>query len=181
MHLTVLGAVDCLFHIQRALTQRGGGQAWLSPYFHRDITDWRALALQAAARPTHMAKIVHREPTHLGFCNNSGIGEGGVWINPARTGHNLIWWHPQSLDIIVDLVSSKDLKGTITNSDLETSALVIYEANHLAAVPEACMAVPCSRLDNNPIVSWSTCKASTINLVVMDLLCIHALYSIFFS
>ena len=58
MHLAVPGAVAHLFHIQRALNQGGVDQAWLSPEFHRELADWKVLALQAASRPTHLAKIV---------------------------------------------------------------------------------------------------------------------------
>ena len=76
MHLAVPGAVARLFHVQCALTQGGVYRAWLSPNFHCKITDWQALALQAAARPRHLANIVRRKPTHLGFCNASGLGSG---------------------------------------------------------------------------------------------------------
>ena len=58
MHLTVPGAVARLFHIQRVLNQGGVERAWLSPAFHRELAGWKALALQAASRPTHLAEIV---------------------------------------------------------------------------------------------------------------------------
>ena len=78
VHLVVPGAVAHLFHIQRALNQGGVDQAWLSPDFHRELADWKVLALQAASQPTHLAEIVRREPTHLGFCDASGLGAGGM-------------------------------------------------------------------------------------------------------
>ena len=91
MHLTMLGAVAYFFHIQSAMNQGGVDRAWLSPAFHRELTDWKVIALQAVSRLTHLAEIVLREPTHLGFYDASRLGAGGVWLNPARTGHNLIW------------------------------------------------------------------------------------------
>ena len=90
MHLAVPGAVAHLFHINRALNQGGMYQVWLSPDFHLELAYWKALALQAASRPTHLTEIVHREPTHLGFCDAPGLEAGGVWINLARTGHYLV-------------------------------------------------------------------------------------------
>ena len=69
------------------------------------------------------------------------------------------------------------MEGTITNSNLELSALVLHEATLLAAVPEARLAAPRSGFDNTPTVSWSTKEASTINMVVADLLCLNALHS----
>ena len=90
MHLAVPGDAAHLFHIQRALNQGGVDRAWLSPAFHCELADWKALTLQAASRPTHLEEIVRQEPTHIGFCDASGIGAGGVWINLDRTGHNLV-------------------------------------------------------------------------------------------
>ena len=55
MHLAVPGAVVHLFHIQCALNQGGVEWVWLSPAFHRKLSDWKALALQAVSRPTHLA------------------------------------------------------------------------------------------------------------------------------
>ena len=98
MHLAVPGAVAHLFRIQRALNQGKVDQAWLSLDFHRKFTDWKVLALQAASQPTHLAEIVRQEPTHLGFCDASGLGAGGVWLDPARTGQHLVWrlpWPPR--------------------------------------------------------------------------------------
>ena len=90
MHLAVTGAVDHLFHVQCALNQDGVDRAWLSTSFHRELSDWKALALQAESRPTHLAEIFRREPTQLGFCDVSGLGAGGVWLEPATTGQNLV-------------------------------------------------------------------------------------------
>ena len=159
------------------MTQGGVDQAWLSPALHRKIADWQALTLQAAARPTHLADIVRCKPTHKGFCNASGILEGGGCIYPALMGHNLVWRHPCTTDTIANLVSSKNHKGTITNSNLELSGHVLHEVTLLVAVPEACMDAPCSGSYNNTTFYWSMQKASTINLVVTDLLYIHALHS----
>ena len=55
MHLAVPEAVAHIFHIQCALNQGGVDQARLSPAFHCKISDWKALALQAASQPTHLA------------------------------------------------------------------------------------------------------------------------------
>ena len=128
------------------------------------------LALQAASWPTHLAEIVCRETTHLGFCDASGLGGGGVWLDPARTGQNLVWRLPWPPDIVTSLISLTNPQGTNTNSDLELAALILQEATLLKAVPKANMAAPRSGSDNTPTVSWSMHEASMINLVVADLL-----------
>ena len=55
MHLAVPRAVAHLFRIQRALNQGEMDRAWLSPALHSELADLKALALQAASRPTHLA------------------------------------------------------------------------------------------------------------------------------
>ena len=77
IHLVVPGAVAHLYHIQCALSQAGTDRAWLSSDFYREIADWNMLEDQTADRRTHLAYIVRREPTHLGFCNALGLGGRG--------------------------------------------------------------------------------------------------------
>ena len=177
MHRAVPGLVAHLFHIQHALTQGGVYREWLSPDFQHRIADWRALALQAVVRPTHLYEIVHSEPTHLGFCDASGLEAGEVWLNPDQMVHNLVWCNPWPPDIITDLVSSTNLQGKITNYDLELATLVIHESPLLEEVSEACMAAPHSGLHNNPTISCRTHESLTINPVVAGLLRIRALNS----
>ena len=152
-------------------------RSWQLLAFHRKLVDWKAIALQVASRPTHLAGIVRREPTYVGFSDAYGLGAGNVWLNPAVTGHNLVWWHPCPVDVAAELLSSTKPKGTIANSDIELAALFLQEATLLKAVPMACMAAPRSDSDNTPTVSWSMCEASMINPAVADLLRIRALHS----
>ena len=137
MHLAVPRAVAHLFHIQPALNQGGVDWAWLSPYFHCELADWKALAHLAASRPAHLADIARCEPTHLRFCDSSGLGAGGVWLDLARTDHNIVWKNPLPVDII-----------SITNSNLNLYALVLQKSTLLDAVPESHMAAPRSGSDN---------------------------------
>ena len=81
MHLAVPVVVVHLYHVQCALSQVGTDRTWLSPDFHREIADWKMLADQTADRPTNLAKIVCRKPTHLGFCNASRLWAGGAWLD----------------------------------------------------------------------------------------------------
>ena len=177
MYLAVPGAVAHLYPIQSALAQVGTDRAWLSPASHREITDWKMLEEQIAEQPTHLAEIVRRKATHLGFCDTSGLGDGCVWLDLSRSGKDLVWHHPWPADIIAGLVSSTNREGTITNSDLELAALVLHEATLLASATEARMTTPRPGLDNTPIVSWSMKEASTINPVVAELLRLRALHS----
>ena len=75
------------------------------------------------------------------------------------------------------MVSSTNLQGKITNSNLKLADLVLKEATLLEAVHKARTAALRSGSDNTPTVSWSTHEASMINPVVTDLLRIHAIHS----
>ena len=177
MHLSVIGAVAHIYHIQRALAQAGADRSWLSPDSHRDVADWRILAEQTADPSTHLAEIVRRKPTHMGFCNASGLRAGGIWIDLSCSGKDLVWLHPWTVDIIANLVSSTNKDGKITNSDQKIAVFFLHESTLLAAVPDARLAAPHSGSDNTPTVSWSTKHALTINLVVLDLLHLRTLHS----
>ena len=68
-------------------------------------------------------------------------------------------------------------EGQLPNSDLDLATLVLHKATIFVVVPAVRMSEPDSGLDNTPTISWSTREASTINLVVADLLRIHTLRS----
>ena len=152
MHVVEPGAVSHLYHSQHNISQKGVDRAWLSPSFHQQIADWRALAVQMAARPIHLDKNVHRKLKHLGFSNDLVLGVGGVWLDPSRSGHKLAWHHPLPPDIIAYLFLSKNLEGNITKSKLLACPLVFSKATLLVAVPTERIAVPCAGSDNMPIV-----------------------------
>ena len=98
-------------------------------------------------------------------------------MKPYGLGTSLVWRHPWLPDIIKAIISDKNPEGTLTNSYLDLSALVLHEATLLDTCPEATMATPRSVLDNMPAVSWSTRETSTINPMVAYLLRICTLYS----
>ena len=104
MHLTVPGAIRHFFFIQEALTKAGtASKAYLSKAFHQEITHWQRLSTNSLARPHFVAEVVRRLPTALEFCNASGIGAGGVWINPDGKGKNFVWRLQWLEDIVADL------------------------------------------------------------------------------
>ena len=166
MHLAVPGELAHLYHTQSALAQGGEDRAWILSKFIQEIDDWKTLIAQTVARSTHLDEIFCREPIHLGFCKASGIGAGGVSLDTSRSVSSIVWRHPCPTDIIMVLISDKDPGRTLTNSDLNISALILHKATLLDVCPEANMATPCSGSDNIPTVSCSTRESSTINLLV---------------
>ena len=175
LHLAVPGAIGHFYHLQTALTQAGSGRrAYMSKGFHRDIAHWNFLCNEVLSQPTYIAEIVQRLWTAMGFCDASGKGAGGVWIDPNADGESFVWRLQWPSDITADLVSWENPQGRITNSDLELAALVLHEA----CFPSVCVSphwhAPATGSDNTPTVSWAFKESSTINPVVAELLRIRS-------
>ena len=126
--------------------------------------------MKTEAGATHLADIISRESIHMEFYNALVLEAGGGVLVPARSGRNFVCHHPWPPDMIVDLVSSKNLGGKITNSDLDITDLVLHKATLQLPVPTERMAAPRSSSDNTPTTTWSTCEVSTIKPVVADFL-----------
>ena len=86
---------------------------------------WRQRCADVPIRPTFLAEIVQRLPTDISFADASGLGGGGVWIDPNEYGLNYVWRLPWPEDIRADLVSFDNPQGRITNSNLTLAALVL--------------------------------------------------------
>ena len=92
MHIAVPGTIGHFFYIQEALTKAGTAtKAYLSKALHRYISHCQRLCKNLLARPHFLAEVVQRLLTALGFYDASGMGAGGVWIDPNGTGANFVW------------------------------------------------------------------------------------------
>ena len=85
-------------HVHRAT-------AYFTRGFHSDLRFWRRLCAEIPTHPTYLAEIVQRLPRDIGFSDASGLGVGGVWIDPNEDGRNYVWRLPWPEDIRIDLVS----------------------------------------------------------------------------
>ena len=144
-------------------------------YFHRNrhlleaIVDCRALLRESTVSPTRCRELVAAWPDYVGVKDASGEGVGGVIIGENKacppTVFRLQW--PQ--DIKDDLVSDKNPKGRITNSDLEMAGLLL-----LFLIMEAvCIDLGETHIglysDNSPTVSWVRRLASRHSVVAAQL------------
>ena len=119
MNLAVPGAIRHFFYIQEALAKVGTAtNAYLLNAFHRDISHWQRLYKYLLVRPRFLAELVQRLPAALVFCDASGTGEGGFWIDPDWIGVNFVWRVQWPADIFSYLVTWDNPTGGITNSDL---------------------------------------------------------------
>ena len=77
------------------------------------------------ARPTHVNELVGQPISDVGNMDALGIGAGGVWMSILGEYVNIVWRVEWPSDISRSVVSDKNPKGTITNSDLEMAAILL--------------------------------------------------------
>ena len=130
-----------------------------------------------AYRPIYLVELVYPPTSDLGYTDASGLGSGGVWIDPNKDSKNYTWRVQWPSDITQDLVRFTNPEDTITNLDLELAALVFKEAVFGSiSTPLACR-TPTPGSNNTPIVVWTFHEASTINPVVANLLSIRSAHN----
>ena len=103
--------------------------------------------MQTESWTTHMAEILCPEPTHLGFCDASGIDTEGVWLDTSISGSGIVWRHPWSPEIITALVLNTNPGGTRTNSNLKLIAPILHKTTLMEVCTDANMATPRSGSD----------------------------------
>ncbi len=164
-----------------------GGRGLLSPcnrllkccppvvYFHCNkplcsaISNCQTILQESTRRPTRCRELVAGWPDIVGVVDASSHGMGGVIIGELLecppTVFRLQW-----PDITANVVSNKNPKGKITNSDLELAGLVIlwlimeHVCGSLAEKQVALFS------DNSPTVSWVQRMASHSSLVAKQLI-----------
>ena len=118
MHVVVLGAIGHFYTMQVALTNvRASNRA--TEYFlaelHLDMHFWRELYKSIDTHPIYLEDIVHRDVSDLGYCNVSGIGAVGVWIDPNKDRFNRVCQIQWPVNVVTELVRFQNPKGDITN------------------------------------------------------------------
>lgn len=119
---------------------------------HDQLDDFRWLAQRLASRPTRWGELVDTDPRFIGAVDASGIGMGGVWLDPEDKLEPLMWRYKFDAVIADHLVSSDNPKGTLTNSDLEQTGLVCHQ-DILVQVYDARECTVCALTDNTSALS----------------------------
>ena len=65
-----------------------------------------------------------------------------MWIDPSISGSIIVWCRPWPTDISAELVSDKNSRVALTDSDIELAVLVFHGATLLEVRPDANMAAP---------------------------------------
>ena len=65
------------------------------------------------SQPTFFDEIVQRLATDMSYTDASGLGCGGVWIDPNKDGTHYVCCLPWLEDIMEELVSTNNPHGCI--------------------------------------------------------------------
>ena len=117
--------------------------------------DWLRLLADMRARPSHVNELVGQPIADVGNMDASKVGAGGVWFSTESCYPPTVWrleWPP---DVWILLVSDRNPKGSITNSDLEMAAILIQwlVLEHITITMHRSAL---ARSDNTPACSWAT-------------------------
>ena len=100
-----------------------------------------------------MHQLVMRSPDFIGFTDACATGMGGVWSSGNKQLDNIVWRFQFPPDIAAEVVSTKNPKERLTNSDLEMAAALV----HFAVLASNTSLKDASSLiysDNSPTVAW---------------------------
>jgi hypothetical protein len=124
------------------------------------MLDSGALIVLLARRPTHVSELVAQDFDYVGFCDASAFGAGGVWFSGNTAIKPSVWRVEFPADITNQVVSDKNPKGVLTNSDLEMAGVLLHylALEQIVADLRATQAV--IGCDNTPAVAWTRRMAS---------------------
>ena len=134
------------------------------------IQECRHLLRVSTVAPTKCIELVNGWPGFVGVKDSSGHGVGGVVVGELKPVTPTVFRFPWPEDIKADLVSDKNPKGRITNSDLEMAGLVML----FMVMEEVCSFESGDHValfsDNQPTVHWVQRMASKSSDVAGQLL-----------
>jgi len=138
------------------------------------LNDWRSLIQTAQVHPTYCPNLVAAPPSFGGYCDTSKHGAGGVWFGYHRTLPPIAWRVQFPDNISNNVVSAANPKGTISNSDLEMTGMLLawLVLETIVDLKHAHVWLGC---DNTPSVAWASRLLATKAPVAARILCILTL------
>jgi len=133
------------------------------------LQDWIMLLPCALCQPTPCADLMPALADFGGFCDASKQGAGGVWFGFNKKLPPIVWRVQFPADIQTKVVSQDNPHGSITNSDLEMTGLLLQwlVLEKFTNLEHAHVAIWC---DNTPTVAWATKLLATKAVVAARLL-----------
>ncbi len=126
--------------------------------------------------PVPLMSLVPTAPMLIGTTDASKHGMGGFWLPTVWStppAHPIIWRAPFSPPIRQALATADNPTGSITNSDLELTALLTGVALGTMIPTSTCHVLHCT-IDNTPALAWSTRGSTSSNAPPAYLLRLHS-------
>ena len=89
------------------------------------LLDLAILVQDLCKRPTHVKELIPSDNHYIGYCDACATGAGGTWMGGKVGLRPLVWRVPFDLAISSQVVSDKNPRGRLTNSDLEMAAVLM--------------------------------------------------------
>jgi hypothetical protein len=153
------GATHLFSILQHTLTQAKDPRLRLTALVKAVLRDWLLLATTASQYPVPIHTLVPRQPTCIAAADASQNGMGGFWMTADQ---NILWRTTFPRPIRDQLITQDNPTGTLTNSDLELTALItgcLLPAAH-SPLPHPSIAIAS---DNTPAVAWAKKGSTTSN------------------
>jgi len=141
---------------------------------HQALQDWITLLPQALLHPTPCADLLPAPADFGGFCDASKQGAGGVWFGFGKKLPPIVWRVQFPVEIQAQVISHDNPTGTISNSDLEMTGLLLHwlVLEKFTNLAHMHVAIWC---DNTPTVAWATRLLATKAVLAARLLRMLAL------
>jgi len=187
MAIAILGSKGCFSFLQHALCPRAT-RIKITREVRDQLLNFLWLSEDVCNRPTHLVEVVPTPPSYIGAMDAAKAGMGGVWFPPGpavplsihpRRKNSLqdpCPWRSPFLKLIQQaIVSSANLLGDISNSDLELCGTVAHGDILASTVPVAHLTT-CNLSDNTPAVDGCTKGSTTTTGPAAYLLLVSSLH-----
>ena len=183
-----------IYKIRHAFITIPAGKGLLSPFYrilakqpkfvflHRNkqvrkaLQECRLFLQHSITAPTKCSNLVTAWPDYVGIKDASKQGVGGIIIGERKEVPPTVFRLEWPNDIREDIISEKNPKGSITNSDLEMAGLLLL----WLVMEDVCPSLDGAHIalfsDNSPTVHWVERLASRHSLVAMQLIRALALW-----
>ena len=118
------------------------------------LKDWLKLLRDISQKMTSVYKITPGDTQYIVFTDTLELGAGCVWMSGTYHLYPIVWSVLFPAEVRNRLVTNKNRKGDITNSDLELTGMLLVCLILEAVMPDLNHCHNGMFFDNPPTVAW---------------------------